>query len=73
MKAVTPLAWIMAGFASVVYYGLVDLGSIFELSDPAYLWAVPLGGELGRPVNLRDRGFIRVNSPNARPILAGRC
>lgn len=47
MQAVKPLAWIMAGFASVVYYGLVDLGSIFELSDPAYLWAVPLEASWG--------------------------
>lgn len=47
IQAVKPLAWIMAGFAAVVYYGLVDLGTVFGLSDPAYVWAVPLEASWG--------------------------
>lgn len=42
IRAVKPLAWAMAFLAAVVLFGLVDLGTLFGLANPAYEWPVPL-------------------------------
>ncbi|WP_395403811.1 hypothetical protein ACHMXB_06525 [Arthrobacter sp. UC242_113] len=47
LQAVKPLAWIMAGLCAVLFFGLVDLSTLFDLADPSYQWAVPLEASWG--------------------------
>lgn len=46
-RAVKTLAWFMVVLAAVLFFGLIDLGTVFGLSDPAYVWAVPLEASWG--------------------------
>lgn len=41
------LAWILALVAAVIMMGLIDLGTVFGLSDPQYRWEVPLEASWG--------------------------
>jgi hypothetical protein len=36
------VAWVLAVFAAVPFFGLIDLGTLVGAADPAYVWAVPL-------------------------------
>jgi hypothetical protein len=36
------VAWLLAAFAAVPFFGLIDLGTLLGAANPEYQWAVPL-------------------------------
>lgn len=47
LQAVRPLAWIMAGLAAIVFFGIIDLATLPGWTNPAYEWKVPLDASWG--------------------------
>ncbi|WP_426998146.1 hypothetical protein [Pseudarthrobacter sp. N5] len=47
IRAVRPLAWVMAFLAAVPFFGLIDMVALLDLDQPASEWDVPLGVSWG--------------------------